>query len=162
MVFGERKITTGAGNDIERATNIARRMVTQFGMSEAVGPMTVGDQEHEIFLGREISQRREVSEKTAQLVDAEIKRILDTAFSSARRVLEENRDLLEEIASALLERETLDADDIKLLEAGDPLPPLREDEPERAVPPEEPAPRKGLPEGPSLEGSGGEPSPVPA
>ncbi len=161
MVFGERKITTGAGNDIERATNLARRMVTQFGMSEAVGPMAVGDQEHEIFLGRELSQRREVSEKTAQLVDTEIKRILDTAYASAERVLTENRTLLDEIANALLERETLDADDIKLLEAGEPLPPLPPaGAPERAVP--APAIPESRSDGPSLEGAGGEPSPVPA
>jgi len=161
MVFGERKITTGAGNDIERATNLARRMVTQFGMSEAVGPMAVGDQEHEIFLGRELSQRREVSEKTARLVDTEVKRILDTAYASAGRVLGENRTLLDEIAQALLDRETLDADDIKLLEAGKPLPPLPPaGVPERAVaPPAVPEPRS---DGSSLEGTGGEPSPVPA
>jgi cell division protease FtsH len=160
-VFGERKITTGAGNDIERATNLARRMVTQFGMSEAVGPMAVGDQEHEIFLGRELSQRREVSEKTAQIVDTEIKRILDTAYASAERVLTENRTLLDEIANALLERETLDADDIKLLEAGKPLPPLPPPAaPERATP--APAVAEPRTDGPSLEGAGGEPSPVPA
>jgi cell division protease FtsH len=75
-IFGRSKITTGAGNDIERATALARRMVTQFGMSDAIGPMAVGDQEHEIFLGRELSQRREVSDQTAQLVDSEVKRIL--------------------------------------------------------------------------------------
>ncbi|MDT8435925.1 MAG: ATP-dependent zinc metalloprotease FtsH [Gemmatimonadota bacterium] len=163
LVFGEGKITTGAGNDIERATNLARRMVTQFGMSEAVGPMAVGDQEHEIFLGRELSQRREVSEKTAQVVDAEIKRILDTAYAAAERVLTENRELLDGIARALLERETLDADDIRLLDAGEPLPPLPPaGEPERAIPEEVPArpdPRAG--ESP-LEGPGGDPSPVPA
>jgi cell division protease FtsH len=160
-VFGERKITTGAGNDIERATNLARRMVTQFGMSEAVGPMAVGDQEHEIFLGRELSQRREVSEKTARLVDTEVKRILDTAYASAGRVLSANRTLLDEIAQALLDRETLDADDIKLLEAGKPLPPLPPaGVPERvAPPPAVPEPRS---DGSSLEGTGGEPSPVPA
>ena len=70
IVFGPEKITTGAGNDIERATALARRMVTQFGMSERVGMMAVGDKEQEIFLGREISQRREISERTAQMVDS--------------------------------------------------------------------------------------------
>ncbi|UCG74656.1 MAG: ATP-dependent zinc metalloprotease FtsH [Gemmatimonadota bacterium] len=124
MIFGDAKITTGAGNDIERATSIARRMVTQFGMSPAVGPIAVGDREQEIFLGRELSQRREISERTAQLVDSEIKRILDEAFESAREVLEGNRDLLRTIAEALLERETLDADEIKLLAQGKELPPL--------------------------------------
>ncbi len=163
MVFGESKITTGAGNDIERATALARRMVTQFGMSEAIGPMAVGDQEHEIFLGRELSQRREVSEQTAQLVDSEVKRILDAAYASAERVLSENRDLLNAIANALLERETLDSDDIRLLEAGKPLPPLPSGEttdlPTLSAGPVDAGVRLG--DRPA-EGAGGEPSPVPA
>ena len=161
MVFGPGKVTTGAGNDIERATDLARRMVTQFGMSEAVGPMSVGDQPHEIFLGRELSQRREVSEHTARLVDSEVKRILDSAYASAERVIAENRDLLEEIASALLERETLDADDIRMLVAGEPLPPLPELENE--VPPvleSGPVEAGSLSEDRPIEGAGGEPTPA--
>ena len=161
-IFGRSKITTGAGNDIERATALARRMVTQFGMSDAIGPMAVGDQEHEIFLGRELSQRRDVSDQTAQLVDSEVKRILDSAYASAERVLTDNRVLLDSIANALLERETLDADDIRLLEAGKPLPPL--------PPADGPAPVAALGGGAGtdeaargdlpLEGSGGEPTPA--
>ncbi|HSR40866.1 MAG TPA: ATP-dependent zinc metalloprotease FtsH, partial [Longimicrobiales bacterium] len=163
MVFGSDKITTGAGNDIERATEIARRMVTQFGMSEAIGPMTVGDQEQEIFLGRDIGHRREVSEKTAQLVDSEVKRILDEAFHGARTTLEEHRDLLEAIASALLERETLDAEEIEALAEGRPLPPL--EEPEVEGEPQEPAAEEARPDSsrrPAEGAGGGEPSPVPA
>ena len=125
LIFGPDKITTGAGNDIERATSLARRMVTQYGMSEAVGPMAVGDSEQEVFLGREIVQRRGVSEQTARLVDAETKRLLDEAYARAKRTLEENRDLLEAMSKALLERETLDAEQINLLAAGQPLPPPR-------------------------------------
>ena len=161
-IFGRSKITTGAGNDIERATALARRMVTQFGMSDAIGPMAVGDQEHEIFLGRELSQRRDVSDQTAQLVDSEVKRILDGAYASAERVLTENRSLLDDIANALLERETLDADDIRLLEAGEPLPPL----PPADGPPPAPALGPGPAEESSaaddrpLEGTGGEPTPA--
>ncbi|MEN8143929.1 MAG: ATP-dependent zinc metalloprotease FtsH [Gemmatimonadota bacterium] len=164
MIFGLQKITTGAGNDIERATAIARRMVTQFGMSEVLGPIAVGERDHEIFLGREMSQRREVSEETARVVDAEIKRFLDTAYESAEKVLSENRALLDAIAEALLERETLDADAIKLLAAGKPLPPLAVSEVAQAeTPPEEPtADRPAGAERPPLEGTGGEPSPVPA
>ncbi len=124
LVFGPDKITTGAGNDIERATAMARRMVTQFGMSDVIGPMAVGDSEQEVFLGRELVQRREVSERTAQLVDQEVKKFLDEAYARAKRILEENRDLLEAIAEALLERETLDREDIELLAAGKPLPPV--------------------------------------
>ncbi|HWV55877.1 MAG TPA: ATP-dependent zinc metalloprotease FtsH [Longimicrobiales bacterium] len=126
LVFGKEKITTGAGNDIERATSMARRMVTQFGMSEAVGPMAVGDSDHEVFLGREITQRREVSERTAELVDAEVKRLLDEAYERAMTCLEENRALLDAVAEALLERETIDREEIDLLAAGKPLPPLPE------------------------------------
>jgi cell division protease FtsH len=122
LIFGAEKITTGAGNDIERATGMARRMVTQFGMSDVIGPMAVGDAEQEVFLGRELVQRREVSERTSENVDDEIKRILDEAYQRARRTLAENRMLLEKISEALLERETLDREDVDLLAAGRPLP----------------------------------------
>jgi cell division protease FtsH len=125
MIFGPEKVTTGAGNDIERATAMARRMVTQFGMSEAIGPMAIGDSEQEVFLGRDLGQRRQVSEQTAQLVDAEVKRILDESYEQARDILEAHRDLLESIALALLERETLDREQVELLAAGRELPPIR-------------------------------------
>ncbi|MCG8470152.1 MAG: ATP-dependent zinc metalloprotease FtsH, partial [Gemmatimonadetes bacterium] len=161
MVLGEGKITTGAGNDIERATDLARRMVMQFGMSPAVGAMAVGDREHEVFLGRDLSQRREVSEKTAELVDAEVKRILDESYERTEKVLEEHRALLDRIAQALLERETIDADDIKALEEGRELPPPTSDpavpEKPEPVPTEAVAPRER-----PLEGPGGEPAPAPA
>ena len=124
LVFGPQKVTTGAGNDIERATSLARRMVTVFGMSDVIGPMAVGDAEQEVFLGREIVQRRELSEKMAELVDSEIKRLLTEAYERAMRTLRENRDLLERLANALLERETLDREEIEMLARGEPLPPL--------------------------------------
>ncbi len=124
MIFGLEKVTTGAGNDIERATQMARRMVTRFGMSDLVGLMAVGDADHEVFLGREITQRRDISEHTAQLVDQEVKRTLDEAHQRAREVLENERELLESIAGALLERETLDRDEVELLAQGKALPPL--------------------------------------
>jgi cell division protease FtsH len=124
MIFGPEKVTTGAGNDIERATAMGRRMVMQFGMSEAIGPMAIGDSEQEVFLGRDIGQRRQVSEQTAQLVDAEVKRILDESYEQARQILDANRDLLESIAVALLERETLDREQVELLAAGRELPPM--------------------------------------
>jgi cell division protease FtsH len=125
MIFGPEKVTTGAGNDIERATQMGRRMVTQFGMSEAIGPMAIGDSEQEVFLGRDLGQRRQVSEQTARLVDSEVKRILDESHEEARRILGENVDLLEAIALALLERETLEREEVELLADGKPLPPLR-------------------------------------
>jgi cell division protease FtsH len=125
LVFGKEKITTGAGNDIERATTLARRMVTQFGMSESIGPMAVGDAEQEVFLGRELVQRRSISENVAERVDTEVKRLLDESYRAAMATLEQNRELLERIAEALLERETLDREDIDLLAAGEPLPEMR-------------------------------------
>lgn len=124
MIFGLERVTTGAGNDIDRATSMARRMVTQFGMSDVIGLMAVGDQDHEVFLGRELSQRRGVSEHTARQVDTEVKRILDDAHERARELLEQERDLLERIAQALLERETLDRHEVRLLADGKELSPL--------------------------------------
>jgi cell division protease FtsH len=122
IVFGPEKITTGAGNDIERATAMARRMVTNYGMSDAVGPMSVGDSEQEVFLGREIGQRTLVSARLAERVDQEVKRLLDEAYSAAVKCITDNRSVLEQIAEALLERETIDREEIMLLFAGQPLP----------------------------------------
>src|SRR5215204_1946346 len=132
LVFGADKITTGAGNDIERATGLARRMVTQFGMSELIGPLAVGDKEQEIFLGREFAQRREISERTAQMVDGEVKRLIDEAYARASSILSENRELLDRIAQALLDRETIDREDLDRLAKNQPLPP-------RTLPPAEPS-----------------------
>jgi cell division protease FtsH len=126
MIFGPEAVTTGAGNDIQRATSMARRMVTSFGMSEEIGLVAVADAEQEVFLGREIQQRRSVSEHTQRIVDQEIKRILDGAHERAHEVLSENTDLLESIAQGLLERETLDRTDIQTLERGEVLPPMPE------------------------------------
>ncbi|MCY3809095.1 MAG: ATP-dependent zinc metalloprotease FtsH [Gemmatimonadetes bacterium] len=144
ITFGPAKVTTGAGNDIERATSMARRMVTRFGMSDRIGLMAVGDSDQEVFLGRELVQRREVSEHTARQVDEEVKQLLDAAHTKAREILEANRELLEALAEALLERETLDGNEIKLLVDGGELPPLAAgtDEPaESAVVPPESEPR---------------------
>ena len=124
IIFGPEKITTGAGNDIERATAMARQMVTRFGMSDVIGLMAVGQGDQEVFLGRELVQRREVSEHTAQQVDQEIKRVLDEAEQSALAIVQEHIDLLERVAQALLDRETLDSTEIGLLDVGEELPPL--------------------------------------
>jgi len=123
LVFGQEKITTGAGSDIQFATNVARQMVTVYGMSEKVGMMAVGDKEQEIFLGREFSQKREISERTQRMVDEEVKRLLDEAHSHARELLTAHRELLDRIALALLERETLDSEDVLILLRGETLPP---------------------------------------
>jgi cell division protease FtsH len=124
ITFGPEKITTGAGNDIERATAMARQMVTRYGMSDVIGLMAVGQGDQEVFLGRELVQRREVSEHTAQQVDQEVKRVLDEARQSALSIVTEHEDLLERIAQALLDRETLDSEEISLLDKGEELPPL--------------------------------------
>jgi cell division protease FtsH len=114
-------ITTGAGNDIERATDIARNMVCEWGMSD-LGPLAFGKKEEAIFLGREIAQHRDFSEATAVDIDKEVKRIVSGAYDKARNILDTNRDVLERIAQALLEREVLDANEVRMLIEGTPLP----------------------------------------
>ena len=114
-------ITTGAGNDIERATEIARQMVCEWGMS-SLGPLTFGKKEEQIFLGREIAQHRDYSEDTAIKIDIEVRSIVNTGYSKARAILETNPGALERVAHGLLEREVLDATELKLLIEGKPLP----------------------------------------
>jgi cell division protease FtsH len=114
------QMTTGASNDFERATEMARRMVTQWGMSDALGPMVYGENEGEVFLGRSVTTHKNVSETTMQKVDAEIRRIIDEQYALARRLIEENRDKIEIMAKALLEWETIDADQINDIMEGKP------------------------------------------
>jgi len=114
-------VTTGAGNDIERATEIARQMVCEWGMS-TLGPLTFGKKEEAIFLGREIAQHRDYSEDTAIKIDNEVRSIVTAAYTRARNILETHRDKLERVAQALLVREVLDANELKLLMDGKPLP----------------------------------------
>ncbi len=116
-----RHITTGAGNDIERATEIARQMVCEWGMSE-LGPLTFGKKEEAIFLGREIAQHRDYSEDTAIMIDREVRRIVGQAYEQAHAIMQTHRDALERIAQSLLEREVLDAQEMRLLIEGKPLP----------------------------------------
>ena len=123
IVFGHGRVTTGAASDIQQATSIARRYVTQWGLSDTIGPILVGDNEQELFLGRDIQSRREISEQTAQLVDAEVKRVVMEAHGRAVTVLTEHRALLDIVAAQLLERETLTRSDIMLLKEGKPLGP---------------------------------------
>jgi cell division protease FtsH len=123
MIFGRDRVTTGAASDIQQATGIARRYVSQWGLSDAIGPVLVGDNEQEVFLGRELQHRREVSEKTAQLVDTEVSRVIADAYNRARQALTEHLPLLHAVAAALLERETLTREDIAVLVRGEKLPP---------------------------------------
>jgi cell division protease FtsH len=123
MIFGRDKVTTGASSDIQQATGIARRFVSQWGFSDAIGPVLVGDNEQELFLGRELTSRREVSERTAQMVDTEVARVINEAYQRARQVLTEHSALLHVLAENLLERETLGREDIDMLVRGEELPP---------------------------------------
>ena len=116
-------MSTGAGNDIERATDMARKMVCEWGMSE-LGPLTFGKKEEQIFLGREIAQHRDYSEDTAIKIDQEVRKLVSNGYGTARQILSDNRDTLEKVAQALIEREVLDANEIKLLVDGKELPPL--------------------------------------
>lgn len=104
--------TTGAGNDIEQVTETARKMVCEWGMSEELGPLTFGQKEEQIFLGREFTQRRDYSEETAVLIDKEVTRLVSEAYKRAKKILQENMDTLHALAQALLERETLAESDI--------------------------------------------------
>src|SRR3982074_2046244 len=114
-------LTTGAGNDLERATELARRMVCEWGMSDAMGPLTFGKKEEQIFLGREIAQHQDYSEDTALTIDQEVKRFVTQNYERSHKILSENKDTLVKIAEALLAREVLDAEQVKRLAAG--LPP---------------------------------------
>jgi len=113
-------MTTGAGNDIEQATEMARRMVCDYGMS-SLGPLTFGKREEQIFLGREIAQHRDYSEDTAIKIDLEVKRFISEGYEKAKKILEENRDTLARIAEALLEREVLDANEVRMIIQNLPL-----------------------------------------
>jgi len=104
--------TTGAGDDLEKATEMARKMVCEWGMSDRLGPLTFGKNEEHIFLGREVARAKDYSEDTALLIDSEIKRIVMEAASRARQILQENIEKLHALARALLERETLDGEEI--------------------------------------------------
>ena len=114
------QMTTGASNDFERATQMARDMVTRYGMSDALGPMVYGENEGEVFLGRSVTTHKNMSEATMEKVDHEIRRIIDQQYALARSLLEEHRDKVEAMAAALLELETIDSDQIDDIMAGKP------------------------------------------
>jgi len=114
------QMTTGASNDFERATQMARDMVTRYGMTDALGPMVYGENEGEVFLGRSVTTHKNMSEATMQRVDAEIRRIIDEQYALARKLLEDNRDKVEAMTHALLEWETIDAEQINDIMAGQP------------------------------------------
>ena len=142
LVFAHQ--TTGAGNDIEKATDLARKMVCEWGMSERMGPLAFGKKEEQIFLGREIAQHQDYSEQTAIDIDAEVKRIVLRNYERAKKLLMENREKLNYLAEALLEHETLDADQIDRVIRGEHLPPIKRSAPETvSTRPEREVPVKG-------------------
>ncbi|GAB6195187.1 ATP-dependent zinc metalloprotease FtsH [Lysobacter xanthus] len=123
LIFGDGKVTTGASNDIERATKMARNMVTKWGLSE-LGPITFGEEEDEVFLGRSVTQHKNVSDETARKIDEVVRSILDRAYARSTQLLTENIDKLHAMAKALLEYETIDATQIDaIMEGRDPPPP---------------------------------------
>ena len=124
MIFGKEKVTSGAASDIEQATRLARMMVTRWGFSEELGTVSYGENQEEVFLGHSVSRQQNVSEQTAQKIDSEIRRLVESGLTEARQILAVHADDLEHLAQGLLEYETLSGDEIRNLLAG--RPPVRE------------------------------------
>jgi cell division protease FtsH len=124
LAFGPEMVTTGASNDIERATNLARNMVTKWGLSDRLGPLTYTEESGEVFLGRSVTQHKQVSDETAHVIDVEVRRVIDTAYKHAHDILVTNRDKLDAMAQALIKYETIDESQIQDIMAGrTPRPP---------------------------------------
>jgi cell division protease FtsH len=125
LIFGADKVTTGASNDIERATKMARNMVTKWGLSDELGPIAYGEEEDEVFLGRSVTQHKNVSDDTARKIDEVVRTILDRAYNRTKTLLTENIDKLHTMAKLLLEYETIDVPQIDaVMEGRDPPPPM--------------------------------------
>jgi len=155
MIFGYEKVTTGASSDIKMATDMARRMVMEWGLSDELGPLSYGANQEEVFLGHSVAQQQNMSEETAKKVDMEVRRIVEEAYTQAETLLEKHKDELHKLAEALLEYESLSGDEIKDILAGKP--PHR-DEPEDDLPraDQEGAPKKGsVPAGGGVDVKGG-------
>jgi len=161
LIFGKEHVTTGAGNDIKEATNLARRMITEYGFSEKLGPLRYEDNQEEVFLGHSVSQHKNVSDATAKVIDDEIRVLIDNADAEARRILTENIDELHTISNGLLEYETLSGDEVQNLLKGMPIDRSDNDEggssdrPRSSVPSSGTANKKDRPSG------GMEPEPQP-
>ena len=146
LIFGADKITTGASSDIRMVTDMARRMVTEWGMSEKLGFLAYSGDEQEVFLGRSVTQSKNVSDKTADIIDAEIRRIVDNAYTEADRILKENHVELERLAQGLLEYETLNGEEIKIIVEGGSLSRTEANDDTPSTPRQK-RPRSGLPTG---------------
>ena len=123
MIFGGDKVTTGASNDIERATEIARNMVTKWGLSEKLGPLAYGEDEGEVFLGHSVTRHKNLADDTARAIDEEIRSIIDRNYERSKQLLEENTNALHMMADALIKYETIDSDQIDSIMAGKNPPP---------------------------------------
>jgi len=161
IIFGIERVTTGASSDIKMATDIARRMVTEWGMSEKLGPLLYGEPSQEVFLGHSVTQHKNMSDATAAEVDSEVRRIVDTAYATARQVLTENLDQLHTLGKGLLEYETLSGEEINALLRGEPI--IRTDKQDTPPPPKQPTPgrRASVPTSGSKDSGGFEPEPQP-
>jgi cell division protease FtsH len=124
LIFGGHSVTTGASNDIQRATDIARNMVTKWGLSDRMGPLAYGEDEGEVFLGRSVTQHKALSDDTAHAIDEEVRAFIDRNYDRARQILEDHTDRLHAMADALMKYETIDSDQIRdIMEGRDPRPP---------------------------------------
>ena len=141
LAFGPEAVTTGASNDIERATALARNMVTKWGLSDRLGPLTYAEDQGEVFLGRSVTQHKQVSDETAHVIDVEVRRVIDAAYQKAKGILVENRAKLDALAAALMKYETIDEEQLKDIMAGrEPKPPADwDDTPPVSKPPASPA-----------------------
>ncbi len=115
IVFGEEEVTTGASNDLQQVTRVARQMITRFGMSDRLGPVALGRQQGNVFLGRDIMSERDFSEETAAIIDEEVRQLVDVAYDRAKQVLVENRQILDQLAEMLIEKETVDSEELQEL-----------------------------------------------
>jgi cell division protease FtsH len=161
IVFGMDKVTTGASDDIRRATDIARRMVTEYGFSDKLGPLRYTDNQGEVFLGHSVTQQKNVSDATASVIDDEVRSFVEAGEATARKIIEDHRDQLEIIAQGLLEHETLSRDEIETLLRGEKI-----DKSERSPPkPRDPGRRSSVPssgdQGRRTPPFGQEPTPQP-
>jgi cell division protease FtsH len=113
IIFGEEEVTTGASNDLQQVARVAKQMITRFGMSDRLGPVALGRQQGNMFLGRDIMSERDFSEETAAAIDEEVRKLVDTAYIRAKEVLVSNRKVLDEIAQMLIDKETVDAEELQ-------------------------------------------------
>jgi cell division protease FtsH len=155
LIFGPEKVTTGAANDIERATDIARNMVTKWGLSDRLGPLSYSEENGEVFLGKSVTQHKNMSDETAHSIDREIRDIIDSNYANAKKILTDNVDRLHAMADALIKYETIDLGQMqRIMQGRDPGPPESWGGNKPAI-----SPRPG---GPSGGGGVLAPSPKPA